>query len=323
MTGEWGMAVGDELADAQLEIYLNELRSNPAPSLRDVGIDAGRAGARLRAANRAPGPEVFSVEDLELSGEVAIPARLYRPSEELAPLVVYFHGGGWTVGDLDTHDAVCRRFVSVGAVAVLAVDYRLAPEYPWPSAFADALSATRAALTSPKTFGGNGSLGVAGDSAGGHLAALVALALRGEPGALVAQTLIYPNTDLSFSQPSIEEKASGWGLSADTAKFFGELFAPDPALRADPALSPLAAPALDGLPESLVVLAEHDPLRDEGVAYAKRLEAAGIPTTWRVEPGLIHGFLQLDTVSPTAARAGDRIFAETGALLRSARVPGA
>jgi len=154
-------------------------------------------------------------------------------------------------------------------------------------------------------------LAIAGDSSGGNLAALACLRLRDEGGPLAAaQILITPNTDLTFSQASVREKAAGWGLDAEDVRWAAGLWVPDPALRADPRVSPLCAADLGGLPPAVIVTAEHDPLRDEGDAYASRLAAAGVPVRHRVEAGMIHGFLTLDMVSPAAAAAGDRLFAD-------------
>jgi acetyl esterase len=226
-------------------------------------------------------------------------------------VLVYFHGGGWTIGDLDSHDRTCRRLAQVGDVAVLAVDYRRAPEHPWPAAVDDAVNAVRWARRELASIAGTGAIGVAGDSAGGNLAALCCLRLRdhGEPQPAL-QVLMYPNTDLTFSQPSVTENATGWGLDADDARWFAEQWVPDPALRGHPRVSPLAEPDVAGLAPAVVVTAEHDPLRDEGNAYAAALAAAAVRVTHRVEAGQVHGFLGLDLFSPAAAEATLRIGAD-------------
>jgi acetyl esterase len=224
-------------------------------------------------------------------------------------LLVYFHGGGWTLGDLESHDRTCRRLARHADVAVLAVAYRRAPESVWPAALDDALAAYEWAHAHAPTLVGSAAVGVAGDSAGGNLATLLCLRLRdaGEPQP-VAQLLAYPNTDLTFSSPSVITEGAGWGLQADDALWFAEQWVPDPAQRSHPRVSPLHEPDLSGLASAVVVTAEHDPLHDEGDAYASRLMAAGVATTHRCEVGMVHGFLSLDLVSPAAAAAAGRYF---------------
>ena len=236
-----------------------------------------------------------------------MPVRLYRPTLQPRPLLVYCHGGGWTIGDLESHDRLCRQLARGADVAVLAIDYRRAPEHPWPAAVQDALTVLRWARQAPERVG-TSTVGVAGDSAGGNLAALCCLSLRdaGEPQPAV-QVLAYPNTDLTLSRPSVQAKGTGWGLDADNARWFAEQWVPDPAGRADPRVSPLLEPDLTGLAPAVVVTAEHDPLRDEGDAYAAALSAAGVPVTHRTEAGLIHGFLGLDLISPAASHATERL----------------
>ena len=230
---------------------------------------------------------------------------------------MFLHGGMWVLGDLDTHDRTCRRIARAADVAVLAVDYRLAPEHPWPAAVDDAVRAVRWASGHAAELGARGGVAVAGDSAGAQLATLACLRLRdaGEP-LPCAQVLAYPNTDLTLSEPSVREKGTGWGLDAADLAWAAAQWVPDPAARAAGGASPLHAADLAGLPPALVVTAEHDPLRDEGDRYAARLAAAGTPVRHRREPGLVHGFLQgLDLVSPAAAAASDRFFADVRELV--------
>ncbi|MCW2900197.1 MAG: hypothetical protein JWO67_2462, partial [Streptosporangiaceae bacterium] len=221
------------------------------------------------------------------------------------------------IGDLESHDRACRRLALGADTAVLAVDYRRAPEQPWPAAVDDAMEAVRwAAGNLRELTGAAGPLVIAGDSSGGNLAVLACLRLRDEGGPLPdAQVLIYPNTDLTLTRPSVTEKGTGWGLSADAVAWGAELWVPDPELRADPRVSPLHAAELSGLPPAVVVTAEHDPLRDDGEAYAARLRTAGVLVLHRREPRMLHGFLTLDTVSPAAAAAGDRLFADIAGVL--------
>jgi acetyl esterase len=294
------------LADAQLAAFL----ARPAPAFAELDVAAIRRGIAERARTRPPGPDLHAVRDVRIG---SLPARLYRPVPDPIPLVVYLHGGGWTVGDLPSFDRLSRRLAAASGAAVLTVDYRLAPEHPWPASVDDSVAALRWAATTPAELGRlTGAVAVAGDSAGGTLATLACLRLRDEdPAALPAlQALVYANTDLTGAQPSMREKATGWGLEADTVRFFRAQWVPDPARWADPAVSPLHAPDLSGLPGALVVTAEHDPLRDEGEAYAARLRQAGVEVELRREAGLVHNFLLLDEVSPACAAAGDRIAAD-------------
>jgi acetyl esterase len=305
--------------DPQLVAWLDTLRGEGRIPAREIGHEALRQGSRRRAESRPGGPRLPSVEGRLIPGEPPLPARLYRPALEARPLVVYLHGGMWLLGDLETHDRTCRQLAVAADAAVLAVDYRRAPEDPWPAAVEDAIRAVRWATGEAHDLGGRaGGVAVAGDSAGAHLATLVCLRLREAGGPLTtAQALAYPNTDLTLSQPSIRESGTGWGLDADDLAWAVEQWVPDEARRGDPNVSPLHAPDLSGLPPALIVTAEHDPLRDEGDAYAARLEAAGTPVRHGCEPGLVHGFLQgLDLVSPVAAAATDRFFEDVRELVR-------
>jgi acetyl esterase len=258
-----------------------------------------------------------AVVDLTVPGEPAVPVRMYRPKVEPQALLIFFHGGGWTIGDLDSHDRICRRLALAAGVAVLAVDYRRGPEHPWPAAVDDALTVFRWAGSEAPALVGSTHVGVAGDSAGGTIAALCCLRLRdaGEPQPTM-QALVYPNTDLTFAQPSVKQKATGWGLDSDDAIWFAEQWVSDPELRTNPRVSPLLEPNLAGLAPAIVVTAEHDPLRDEGNAYAAALSAAGVPVVHRVEVGEVHGFLALDTVSDAAAEAAGRVAADISEGLR-------
>jgi acetyl esterase len=294
-------------ADQQLAAYVAQ-----TPPFGD-DVAAMRAGGEERARVRPAGPDLPVVRDLRVGG---LAARLYQPVAEPSALVVYLHAGGWTIGSLATHDRVCRRLADGSGAAVLALDYRLAPEHPWPASVDDTVAALRWVSARPAELGAAagaaGNLAVCGDSAGGTLATLACLRLRGEdPRAMpVLQVLLYANTDLTGSQPSMREKATGFGLDASAVRFFATQWVPDPARLTDPGVSPLYARDLSGLPPALIVTAEHDPLRDEGEAYARRLADAGVDVELRREPGMIHNFMMLDTVSPACAAAGDRVAAD-------------
>ena len=231
-----------------------------------------------------------------------VPVRIYQPGGHA--VVAYFHGGGFVLGDLDTHDAQVRRLAAATAATVVAVDYRRAPEHPWPAAVEDATAVVT-------HLAGDGTpVAVAGDSAGGLIAILTAL--RQIP--VVAQLLVCPNTDPTLRSASVAEKGQGWLLDADTLRRWVAMWLPDPGLRASPLTNPLVAD-LHGLPPAVVVTAEHDPLRDEGNTYAVRLRDAGVPVTHRCEPGLVHNFPTLRDVLPSAAAAEDRFLRDAAALL--------
>jgi acetyl esterase len=269
-----------------------------------------------RAQQRAPGPDLHEVRDVQIDG--VLPGRLYRPAAGRLPLVVYLHGGGWIIGSLETHDRACRRLADESGAALLAVDYRLAPEHPWPASVDDAETALRWAAGAPAALGEPAvAVAVAGDSAGGTLATLACLRLRdSDPAALpVLQAMFYATTDLTGTQPSMREKSSGWGLDADTMEFFSSQWVPDRSRWADPEISPLHATSLAGLPPALIITAEHDARRDESEAYARRLEAAGVPVTLRREPGVIHNFLLMDEISPACDAAATKVAADLRSVL--------
>jgi acetyl esterase len=251
---------------------------------------------------------VRAVEELELPGPAGdLAARVYRPDlDGPVPTVVFFHGGGFVIGDLDTHDDHCRRIAhDVGAV-VLSVDYRLAPEHPFPAAYDDAVAATRWAAANVADLGGDRSrLVVAGDSAGGNLAAAVALEFRDGPNGLAGQFLIYPAVDFRDEghHASRTTHAEGLFLTAADMRWFGESYIADPELRLHPRASVLLSPDLHHAPPAVVLTAEYDPLTDEGEAYADALRQAGVEVDYQQYAGLIHGFFGMGPISPAAADA--------------------
>lgn len=256
-----------------------------------AGYDSGTAGFAYDA-----GP--VSVQDATLPGPAgALPVRLYTPPGTRAPLpaLVFFHGGGWVVGSLHSHDHLCRHLCVKAGVAVLAVDYRLAPEHPFPAAFEDCLAVMRAVRLAADTLGiDRRRLAVGGDSAGGQLAASVCLALReaGEP--LPAfQLLIYPVCDLLADNASLRDNATGYLLTVSAYHRMCEWYAGPRDAWADWRLSPQRAADHRGLPPALIQTAQYDPLRDEGQAYADTLRAAGVSVDYRCHPGVIHGFARM------------------------------
>lgn len=265
-----------------------------------------------REATMGPPQPVAAVEALEISGPGGVlPLRLYRPAAKddgALPLLVYFHGGGWVLGGIDSHDGLCRRLANGSGCAVASVEYRLAPEHPFPAAIEDATAALQALSRMAASLGLDpGRIAVGGDSAGGTLAAVAALRARDEGGPRLAfQLLLYPVCDMAMDAASHVAFAEGHLLTRATLEWFRKHYlgetGPD-----DWRASPLRAESLAGLPPAFVLTASHDPLRDEGEAYARRLVEAGVPTTtWRVE-GMLHGFLPMDKLISDAASTVETI----------------
>lgn len=244
------------------------------------------------------GPNVESVEDRNV-GHLATPVRVYRKSASANGAIVFFHGGGWALGSLGSHDAICRHLAVETNVPVVAVDYRLAPEHPFPAAIDDAWAVTGSILRGESGLGFDPArVAVVGDSAGGNLAAVTAHAARDAGHKLALQVLIYPVIDRGRDRPSMTQNASGFALeAADMAWFWGMYGADLGDPRAEPSLA-----RLEGLPPALIITAEHDPLRDEGEDYARRLQAANVPTTLRRYDGTFHGF----AAAPGVLDVGDQ-----------------
>jgi acetyl esterase len=267
------------------------------------GRERIRAGAAAAAGPKRSAPSVFEVA---IPGpEGMIPARFYEPHGiglEDRPLIVYFHGGGWTIGDLDTCDSVCRFLALNTPATVLSVGYRLAPENPFPAAVDDAWAAYRWAARDNARLGVDPArIAVAGDSAGGNLAAAVSLLARDVSGPSPAmQALVYPVTDVGGGQRSRDTFAKGFLLARADMDWFERHYLPPGVDRGDPRVSMLRAPNLSDLPPAYVATAGFDPLRDEGEAYAARMREAGVRVSLRRHPGLIHGFANMTAISRTA-----------------------
>jgi acetyl esterase len=262
---------------------------------------------------------VEHVHEHDLPGGARV--RAYRPTAAgLLPIVVYLHGGGWVLGNLEMQEETCRRLAASIPSVVLNVDYRLAPEHPAPAALDDCLEALAWAATSAPDLGGDASrLAVAGSSAGGNLAACAALRARDEGGpALAAQVLLLPVLDDRMDSASYRRQRGGPVLSAPQMQWYWDQYVPDVAARAHPYVAPARATDLAGLPPAIVVTAECDPLCDEGEAYAARLAAAGVPTTLRRYPGQVHGFMRLFGVLSDADRAVSVLADDLRALLSTA-----
>ena len=287
--------------DPQARAVLERLARAKLPPYAEIGAPAARVLYRETRGNlSAAAPEVAHVEELRAPGPGGdISLRLYRPlgtgSMEKLPALIYFHGGGWTIGDLETHDVPCREFANRARCVVIAVDYRLAPEHKFPAAVEDALAATHWVMREAATLGIDANrIAVGGDSAGGNLAAVVALELRDAGGPrLTMQVLIYPATDMAADTASHAKFAEGHMLTRESILWFMGNYLRGPADVADWRASPLRARDLAGLPEAYVMTAGFDPLSDEGRAYAERLEAAGVKLTYECYTGQIHGFITM------------------------------
>jgi acetyl esterase len=263
--------------------FLDTLLSSPLAEQGHVKArEAMRRSMRLPAALVGSRPALEVVRDEVVAG---VKVRRYVPRAALSGTLVYFHGGGWVLGDLDTHDVVAARFAEQTRREVVAVDYRLAPEHRYPAALEDCLAVTRALSANSKVV-------VAGDSAGGNLAACVAQQLN-----VAAQVLIYPVTDCSTESPSYETFKDGLILSRESMRYFNREYVPEVSRRAEAGCSPLLAVSLRGLAPALVLLAQCDVLRDEGRAYARKLKENGVDCTLDEVPGAVHGFLSLQGLS--------------------------
>jgi acetyl esterase len=238
------------------------------------------------------------VEDASVPGPGGeIPLRIYAAEEAgILPGLIYFHGGGWVFGNLDTHDALCRALAKESGAVVISVDYRLSPESRFPAAVEDSYAATLWVAANAERLGIDPTrITVGGDSAGGNLATVVAMRCRDSKGpALARQLLLYPVTNLSsFDTGSHQELAEGYFLTRSAMQWFTGYYLASNDQSRDPEASPLLAQNLNGLPPALVITAEFDPLRDEGEAYGERLEQAGVPVTMKRYPGMIHGFISM------------------------------
>ena len=302
--------------DPQAQQVIEQLAALGLPPTHTVSPEQARINARMRP--RAAGPEVAGVENRRIPGPGPdIPVRLYTPAGAGPfPILVWFHGGGWVIGDLDMADPTARH-LSVGAgCVVVSVDYRLAPETKFPGAADDCYAATQwAAQHAAQIKGDPDRIAVGGDSAGGNLAAVVSLMARDRSGpALVFQLLVYPVTQRDYTTSSYQSYADGYLLSRDSMQWYWDHYLHSPAEARNPYAAPMLAQDLSGLPAALVITAECDPLCDEGAAYARRLQAAGVPTTYSCYAGMMHGFFGM----PAVLDKGTQAVAEAAAALQRA-----
>jgi len=299
--------------DRSAAMVLDMIRLSGAPATNTLTPEQARTA--YRAARTALSPEpppLADIRDLTAPGRNGtIPLRLYRDGTNPAPRagMIYLHGGGWVIGDLDTHDVVCRQIAQRTGAIVVSVDYRMGPEHKFPAAVEDAIDATAFVSTNAADLGIDPHrLAIAGDSAGGNLAAVVALDARDNHGPSIAlQALIYPSIAMSMTSPSQEQFAEGYGLTRETMIYFRNHYLRSNDDTQDWRASPIRATRHENLPPALIITAGFDPLRDEGEDYATTLIKAGIPVTIRRFPGQIHGFITMGRIIPEATDAINEI----------------
>jgi acetyl esterase len=299
-----------KVADALAALNLKPVEESTPQEARESMLS--------RTAALGPVEDVAAVADHKVpvkGGEISV--RVYTPAGSAPhPALVFFHGGGWVIGDIATHDGICRSLANAAKCVVTSVDYRLAPEHRYPAAAEDSYAAFQWVLASAARLGVDPRrVAVGGDSAGGNLAAVVSLMARDRGTPLpIFQALIYPVTNDDLDTPSYRENATGYILTrAGMRWFFGHYLA-RPEQGREPYASPLRAPSLAGLPPALVQTAECDPLRDEGEAYAARLRDAGVPVTLTRYPGIFHGFIRMTNILDKARAARDEV---AGALRKA------
>lgn len=307
--------------DPQIAAIIDTLDSG-FPAVHAMTGEEARAAIRSRFVPAADPEWVSSVEDFEISGpDGPVSLRIYRPAAtvpgELLPTLVYAHGGGWVFCDLDSHDGLCRAFANSMSAVVVSVHYRRASEEGrWPAAAEDMYAATVWAAEHINEVGGDpAAVIVGGDSAGGNLAAVTALMARDRNGpALAAQVLLYPVIAAGFDTESYRLFGAGFYNPTAALQWYWDQYVPNVSDRTHPYASPLSAENLSGLPPAITVVAGHDPLRDEGLAYAHALESAGVPTTRRYFEGGVHGFMTMPAFD-ICQRARERVSADVLALL--------
>ena len=300
----------------QVQPLLDAMNAMEGPKLHEMTPEEARAMFEaMRAAPPDP-PELRSVEDHKVpspDGHI-IPIRVYRPIDggDTPPVLVYFHGGGWVIGSIESHDAPCREIAARSGCAVVSVEYRLSPETTFPGPLDDCFAATQWVAANGAEIGVDGHrLSVGGDSAGGNLAAAVTLLAKQRGGPpITSQVLVYPATDHGYGTQSSIDNAEGYMLTMDAMHWFtGHYLGGDLTKVVDPLASPLRAEDLSGLPPALVITAEFDPLRDEGEAYGRKLQEAGVATTIHRYDGQIHGFFGLFPMLDDGKAALDEIAA--------------
>ncbi|MEB5485033.1 alpha/beta hydrolase [Burkholderia pseudomallei] len=308
--------------DPHIAVFLDALTRSGENKLHEGTPEEARASYRAMAASLQPRGAMVPVRCVEniavagASGELH--ARVYRPDGNGPfPTVTFFHGGGWVIGDLDTHDNVCREICRGSRVVVVSVAYRLAPEHPFPAAVDDAVAATRWVVDHASELGGNSLVAVAGDSAGGNLSAVVAQALHADGVELAGQFLIYPATDLpGIRHPSWKQNATGYLLDRPLVEWFIHHYVGGKRNLKNSRITPIHASNFSGLCPAIIVTAQYDPLRDVGLEYGEALRAARVPVHIEQCQSLIHGFFEMGQLSPGAQSAIERCCKRFGELIR-------
>ncbi len=311
--------------DPALKMMLEQAEAAVAagqPELWDLPVPEARAGFKMMTPLFDGQPvAVHAVADQTIAGPGGeLPIRLYTPRPikegEQLPVLTFFHGGGWTIGDLDTHDVLCRYLSHHADCLVVSVDYRMGPEHKFPAAVEDCWAAAKWVSKNAATFSGDASrIAVGGDSAGGNLSAVIAqLAKDDEDLSLVFQMLIYPAVDAGTDYPSRSEYAEGYFLTKESMDWFLGNYVNDESDFSNPKMSPMLTEDLSGLPDALVITAGFDPLQDEGKAYAEKLVAAGVATEYTHYESMIHGFVSMSGVT----EGGKKGMAQCAAALRTA-----
>lgn len=306
----------------QAEAVLKQMEADNVPDISEMNVPQARVFLQTAFSAMVPVPEqVREVSDFTVPGPAGrLPVRLYRPEVGgTPPLVVFYHGGGWVIGSIESHDAVCRALANASGCAVASVEYRLAPESAFPAAPEDCYAAAKWLAENGSDLGfDEGRLAVAGDSAGGNLSAVVSLMARDRGGPEISQqVLIYPAVDFTGDYPSRSENGEGYFLTTAAIEWFGGHYIGDEAVAKEALASPLLAEDHSDLPPAVVITAGFDPLRDEGGAYAEKLEAAGVEAKTIQYEGMIHGFINMLGVLDDAQRAVDEI----GSSLRTSLNP--
>ncbi len=313
--------------DPQVQAFLEQMQAMNMPPLNAMTVDEARAAASAMSEMHGEPEPVASVDNVGVPGPAGeIPVRIYTPEQSgPLPILVYFHGGGWVIGDLDTHDPLCRTLCNACGCLVASVEYRLAPEHKFPAAAEDAYAATQWLAEHAAEFGGDPQrLAVGGDSAGGNLAAVVALMARDRRGPdVLCQLLIYPVTDSACDSASYRDNADGYFLTAEMMRWFWDQYLSGDADRDNVYAAPLRNRNFRGLPAAIVITAEFDPLRDEGEAYAAHLRDAGVAVQFRRYDGMIHGFFgmggMIDQARTAVADAANALQSALSAAPRRAR----
>ena len=289
---------------AETEALLKTFAEAEGPTLQEMTPQEARAAYREMRALQGEPEDVAVVVERTVPGPAGdIPVRVYRPEGAGAfPALVHYHGGGWIIGDLDTHDPLCRHFANAAGCVVVVPDYRLAPEHKYQAAADDCYAATKWVAEQGAEIGVDRSrIAVGGDSSGGNLAAVVALMARDRGGpTLAAQVLIYPVTDHRFDTASYRDNGKGYFLETDLMQLFWDSYLSGDDDGAQPYASPLRAPDVSGVAPAHIITAEFDVLRDEGEAYGKRLQEAGVATQIQRYDGMMHGFVQFGAAIPQA-----------------------